>query len=146
NRGQVISTALPLALLTLGLALLKSILIASLFRATGSPLRDAARGGVVLMPTGEFAFVLLPLGTMAGLFNTEQAGLLSALAALTMLVASPLSILSERLLGRLRPADNERKEDFSDARGNVLIIGFGRFGQVIAQVLRTQGVEMTIID
>jgi voltage-gated potassium channel Kch len=37
-------------------------------------------------------------------------------------------------------------EDYSDARGNVLVIGFGRVGQVLAQVLLRRGVRLTIID
>ena len=40
----------------------------------------------------------------------------------------------------------QQADDFSDASGSVLIIGFGRFGQVVAQCLLSQGVDVTAID
>lgn len=146
DRRHVLDNALLLGALALALALIKPLAIAALLRLTGSPIRDAVRGGVTLMPAGEFAFVLLPLGASAGLLGAGQAGLLSALAALTMLLASPLGLLTEKLLARFKQDEAGREEDFSDATGKVLVIGFGRFGQVVAQVLRSQGVDMTIID
>lgn len=131
---------------TIGLSLGKSALIACLLRLTGSPLRDAVRAGFVLAPAGEFAFVLLPLAMGAHLLPGEAGGLLLAVAALTMLVGSPLASLADRLLQRAMPAAAEPDEDYSDARGVVLLIGFGRFGQIIAQLLRTAAVPVTIID
>ena len=55
-------------------------------------------------------------------------------------------IVGQLVLRRLEPARRRGTEDFADAHGRVLLIGFGRFGQVAAQVLRTQGVDVTIID
>jgi len=40
----------------------------------------------------------------------------------------------------------EMKEDYSDAGGGVLIIGFGRFGQIVAQPLFARGCDVTILD
>ncbi|MDQ0470419.1 monovalent cation:proton antiporter-2 (CPA2) family protein [Labrys wisconsinensis] len=135
-----------LAALAIGLAVVKSALVAGLFKLTGSPWRDAFRAGVVLSPAGEFAFVLIPLGRASGFLEAEQAGLLSALAATTMLIGPLVMVGSERLLKRFRPPDPTRDEDFSDAHGRVLMIGFGRFGQIVAQIMRTQEVDVTIID
>ena len=50
------------------------------------PRATALRGGLVLSPVGEFAFVLIPLGASLGLINAGQRGFLSALAAATMLI------------------------------------------------------------
>jgi voltage-gated potassium channel Kch len=49
------------------------------------------------------------------------------------------------LLAR-EPSAAEPDEDFSDARGSILIVGFGRVGQVTAQVLLRRGLKLTIID
>jgi len=104
------------------------------------------RAGVVLSPAGEFAFVLIPLGAASGFMTGEQAAFVSALAAMTMLFGPPLAVATERVLARLQPAAPVIDEDFSDAHGKVLVIGFGRFGQVVTQILRTSGAEITIID
>ena len=37
-------------------------------------------------------------------------------------------------------------DDFSDARGSVLVIGFGRFGQIVSQCLLAEGIDVTTID
>src|SRR5262249_58153960 len=42
--------------------------------------------------------------------------------------------------------DQQEPDDFSDARGSVLIIGFGRFGQIAAQCLLAEGIDVTTID
>jgi monovalent cation:proton antiporter-2 (CPA2) family protein len=150
--GMAIDGALVLARwptvlgLALGLVLFKALLVAALFHATGTPWRDAIRAGIVLAPAGEFAFVLIPLAAASGLLAREQSSLVGVLAAATMLIGPPLTIATERLMKHFRPSARTIVEDFSDADGAVLMIGFGRFGQVAAQVLRTYGTNVTIID
>jgi voltage-gated potassium channel Kch len=63
-----------------------------------------------------------------------------------MLFGPPLAALSERLIKRLYRETEPAPDDFSDARGSVLIIGFGRFGQVVSQFFLAQGMDVTIID
>ena len=63
-----------------------------------------------------------------------------------MLFGPPLAALSERLIKRLYREAEHAPDDFSDARGSVLIIGFGRFGQVVSQCFLAQHVDVTIID
>jgi CPA2 family monovalent cation:H+ antiporter-2 len=53
------------------------------------------------------------------------------------------------MLGRylLRPEyDDAIDEDFEGAGGNVLVVGFGRFGQILAQVLLARNVNATLLD
>ena len=50
-------------------------IVAVLFRIFGSPWREAVRGGALLAPAGEFAFVLLPLGGGLGLLTPPTAQL-----------------------------------------------------------------------
>ena len=73
----------------------------------------------------------------------EQATLLVALVTLSMALTPLLVALSPRLI---REAVREREESFDDAKGSVLIVGFGRFGQVVSQMLLLEGVEVTTID
>ena len=142
----VLSNLAALVALALGLAVVKSVVIAAIFKATGSQGRDALRAGIVLSPAGEFAFVLIPLGAASGFLSAGEAAFVSALAAMTMLFGPPLAVASELVFARLQPKAPAIEEDFSDAKGKVLVIGFGRFGQIVSQVLRTAGAEMTIID
>lgn len=137
---------LLLILLGPGIAILKAAMITAAFVATGSPWRDGVKAGFVLSPAGEFAFVLIPLAASLGFTDPSQAGLVSALAATTMIVGPPLAAAAEMAMRRIEPRQAFIAADFTDAQGKVLMIGFGRFGQVAAQILRTQGIDSTIID
>jgi monovalent cation:proton antiporter-2 (CPA2) family protein len=136
-----------LALATPAIVLGKTAVVTALFRATGSSWRDAARAGALLSPAGEFAFVLLPLAATLGVVGGATAQQATALAALTMLVGPVAAKVLDLVLERTRKSVPELPpEDFGDAKASVLVIGFGRFGQVIDQVLLAHGVDVTVID
>jgi monovalent cation:proton antiporter-2 (CPA2) family protein len=136
-----------LAIATPAIVIGKTAVVAALFRATGSSWRDAARAGALLSPAGEFTFVLLPLAVTLGLVGGPTAQQATALAALTMLVGPVAAKVLDLVLERTRkPAAELPPEDFGDANASVLVIGFGRFGQVIDQVLLAHGVDVTVID
>jgi CPA2 family monovalent cation:H+ antiporter-2 len=68
------------------------------------------------------------------------AGVVTVTMALT-----PFSVMLGRYLLK-KEGDDSIEEDFEGAGGNVLVIGFGRFGQILAQVLLAKNVNATILD
>jgi glutathione-regulated potassium-efflux system protein KefB len=60
------------------------------------------------------------------------------------MAATPLLVALTPLLVRQTPRG--REETFEGAKGSVLLIGFGRFGQIVSQLLLPEGVEVTAID
>jgi voltage-gated potassium channel Kch len=128
------------------ITLLKATVVWLLFRATCSHRGDALRAGSVLTGAGEFAFVLIPLGGSLGVLDASQASILTAVAAITMLLGPLVATLTDALLRRLAQPDKREPDDFSEARGAVLVIGFGRFGQIVSQCLLAEGVDVTTID
>jgi glutathione-regulated potassium-efflux system protein KefB len=54
--------------------------------------------------------------------------------------------LSEIVLERRAQRNEREADDFAGVRGSVLIIGFGRFGQIVSQCLLAEGVDVTAID
>ena len=124
---------------------LKAAIIYLLFRPTCGYRADAVRAASVLTAAGEFAFVLLPLGASLALLSAKEVSLVAAIAAITMLLGPLVATWTEKLIRR-RPQAERAAADFSDASGAVLIIGFGRFGQIVSQCFLTQGVDVTAID
>jgi monovalent cation:proton antiporter-2 (CPA2) family protein len=129
----------------------KLVLITGLARIFGSTWREGVRAGAVLSTAGEFAFVLLPLGISLGLLPTSPGQLVTALAALTMLfgpvAAKVLDVVLERFPApEAQPDSNTAATQQDDLSSRVLVIGFGRFGQVVNQVLLAQGIDVTVID
>lgn len=147
NINVVLSHLPPLLVGALAVAVVKCVVVYLVFRADNIQIADSLRAAVALMSAGEFAFVLFPLGLGTGILNREQADLLIALAALTMILGPLLFATLSRLLPRFtRPAEEPPADDFSDADGSVLVIGFGRFGQIVSQCLLAQDMSVTIID
>jgi CPA2 family monovalent cation:H+ antiporter-2/glutathione-regulated potassium-efflux system protein KefB len=129
------------------LVVLKIAIAASILRASCSSASEAIRAGALLSPAGEFSFVILPLAASLALLTKEQAALVTALAALTMLIGPIAAKLIEMRLAKHPPPEETMDEDFAGAgKGAVVIIGFGRFGQVVTQTMLTQKIDVTVID
>jgi monovalent cation:proton antiporter-2 (CPA2) family protein len=140
-----------LALAAPAVILAKTLIITALSRLFGASWSDGVRSGVLLCPAGEFAFVLVPVAAALGLMAPGEAQLITALAAITMLLGPVASTVLERMLGKWRggeaqpgPGDAQEQEGAFESR--VLVIGFGRFGQIVNQVLLAQGIGATVID
>lgn len=142
----VLDNALLLALAAPLLVLFKIAVAASILRASCSSLTEAIRAGALLSPAGEFAFVLLPLGVGLGLLNAQQGAIVTALAALSMLIGPVLAKLIDGWL--LARVEKETMEENFEGAGaaSVVVIGFGRFGQIVTQALLLQHIDVTVID
>jgi len=128
------------------ITLLKAFVVWALFRVTCAERGEALRAGSVLTGAGEFAFVLLPLGVLIGVLSPAQGSLLSAIAAITLLLGPPFASLTDALVRRLARQDDREADDFDGATGSVLVVGFGRFGQIVSQYLLAENVDVVIID
>ena len=94
---------------------------------------------------GEFAFVLYSSALAVGIIDGQANAILTAIVIISM-VLTPLAIA---VLRYLTPKDELTLEgvDIADGlTGSVLIIGFGRFGQIVSQPLLLRGVDVSIID
>ena len=100
----------------------------------------------LLCQAGEFGFVLFSFALAQGAILPETAAVLNAVIALSMAL-TPLLILAydKILLPRLGPAKTTG-ESPENNHHKVLVLGFGRVGQVAARLLHTQNIDTTIID
>ena len=119
--------------------------VARIFRASE---REAVERAVLFAQGGEFAFVLYAAALTAGVFDARISAAATAIVILSM-VLTPLTTL---VVGRLMPPvdpDPDGAEGVDRARNlreRVLIIGFGRFAQVVSQPLLARDVDVSIID
>ncbi|PLX36182.1 MAG: potassium transporter TrkA [Hyphomicrobiales bacterium] len=123
---------------------IKAVVIYILTRGFGSGHNDAMRSAMLLPQGGEFGFVLFAAALAAGIMSQQLSSTLAAIVTLSML-ATPFTVALSRKLIR-RPRKDEMEEDFEGAQGSVFIIGFGRFGQIVSQVLLARGIDVAIID
>ena len=114
-------------------------------RLTKADHREALERAVLMAQGGEFAFVLYSAATSVGILAGETNAVLTAVVILSM-VLTPLLMLALRAF---MPKDEQSLEGVEVAdglSGSVLIIGFGRFGQIASQPLLLRGVDVSIID
>ncbi|ODN71625.1 monovalent cation:proton antiporter-2 (CPA2) family protein [Methylobrevis pamukkalensis] len=152
--GMTLNLALLLDawLLVLGLALatlvVKGVILYVLSRLFGSSNADALLISATLPQGGEFAFVLYSAAVAGGIFNANLASLLAAVVVLTMILTPVITMAFDRVVTALRERGyaEEFVETFEDARARVVVIGFGRFGRMAAQMLEAEGIEITALD
>ncbi|QBX36286.1 potassium transporter [Brevundimonas sp. S30B] len=119
--------------------------IARLFKASN---REAIERAALFAQGGEFAFVLYAAALTAGLFDARTGAALTAIVILSMAL-TPLTTLLLRFLPEERGVSAEDADgvDAADGlKGRVLIIGFGRFAQVVSQPLLARDVDVSIIE
>ncbi|MGH6762475.1 MAG: monovalent cation:proton antiporter-2 (CPA2) family protein [Phyllobacterium sp.] len=117
-------------------------LVARLLR---SPHPEALQRAVVMAQGGEFAFVLYSSALAVGIIDGRDNAILTAVVILSM-VLTPLLIIGLRHLQPKRVQSLDGVDIAEELSGSVLIIGFGRFGQIVSQPLLLRGVDVSIID
>ncbi|WP_448135702.1 monovalent cation:proton antiporter-2 (CPA2) family protein [Stenotrophomonas rhizophila] len=127
------------------LMLAKGVCIYMVARIMGSDHRQALDRGVVMAQGGEFAFVLFSAAAAAGVIGVEVNANLTAIVVLSMAL-TPLFVLLHDKLMPDREVSLDGVEEADGLSGSVLMIGFGRFGQVASQSLLARDVDVTIID
>jgi glutathione-regulated potassium-efflux system protein KefB len=106
---------------------------------------QALERAVFMAQGGEFAFVLYAAATTAGIITGEQNAILTAIVILSM-VLTPLTIIGLKYIMPKAIEDTDGLDAPQDAEGHVLIIGFGRVGQVASQMVMAAGYKVSTID
>lgn len=129
----------------LAMMVVKGIAIYGVARFLKSSNHEALDRATLMAQGGEFAFVLYAAAAAEGVIDATANANFTAIVVLSM-VLTPLVVL---VLQRVKPesqVDTRGVEIAENLSGNVLLIGFGRFGQVVSQLLLARDVNVTIID
>ncbi|WP_334420714.1 monovalent cation:proton antiporter-2 (CPA2) family protein [Acinetobacter soli] len=124
----------------------KTLMIYIVARMTRSSHHEALDRGVLMAQGGEFAFVLFAAAASAQVIDATTKANLTAIVVLSMVFTPVLGILLKRFTQEKSQHSLDEVEVAKDLCGSVLLIGFGRFGQVTSQLLLARGVDVTIID
>ncbi len=137
-----------IALLVLGLLTLKFAVLLALARIFQLEPSQRFLLAFALAQGGEFAFVLCSFATQNGVLTPEIANLLIATVAVSMAAAPLLFTLNDRLVQpRYLSRIPERAPDQIDEHDHpVILAGVGRFGHIVARLLRANGIGTTVLD
>ncbi|MDO9382907.1 MAG: monovalent cation:proton antiporter-2 (CPA2) family protein [Hyphomicrobiaceae bacterium] len=145
NLRLIIDQPLLVATLVVGLVAIKSIVLFQVGRAHGLERRPARRLGMSLSQGGEFAFVLFATGVTAGVMARGTSDLLSVVVTLTM-AATPLLLAIDSWMDGRKPSPAPLYDALPDNDRHVVIAGFGRYGQIVARILRGKKIPFTALD
>lgn len=122
----------------------KGAVVYAVARLFGGSRRQALHRTSMFLQGGEFAFVLYAAATAGGVIDARENALFTTVVIFSMALTPLLMIAADRLLRS--EASMEDVETARDLSGRVLIIGFGRFGQIASQLLLSKGVNLAVID
>lgn len=108
---------------------------------------EAIERAVLMAQGGEFAFVLYSAAASQGILDSTVHANLTAIVVLSMVLTPLFLIIHDRLIvPRLKDHTNHRADDEILEHKPIIVIGMGRFGQIVADILLMSGRELTIID
>ncbi len=148
---DIILAAWPQVLgLAFALLIGKAIIAVLLCRVTGQSWEVALRAGTALAQAGEFAFVALAAAVLQDLVPLSLASFLAAIVGVTMAFSPLFFWIGRRAAQSLatppaaaREAIAEETEELHD---HVILAGYGRVGQTVAQLLASEGVAFVALD
>jgi CPA2 family monovalent cation:H+ antiporter-2 len=132
-----------------GALLLKALVTAGLLRAGGARAAVAAETGVLMASPSETTLVVLASASAAGLINAETASFWQIVTALGLTVTPLLAKLGKlagsRFAGRALGSEMDASLETAEP-GQVVILGFGRVGRMVADMLDAHGKDYLAID
>ncbi|MCA0175874.1 MAG: monovalent cation:proton antiporter-2 (CPA2) family protein [Proteobacteria bacterium] len=128
------------------LMLAKALCIYVVARLAKSSHSEAVDRAILMAQGGEFAFVLYDAAVRQGVIDGVVNANMTAVIVLSM-VFTPMVVALHKRFERVAAPDVSGLEAPEDLKGNVLVIGFGRMGQISTQAVLAQGgATISLID
>jgi monovalent cation:proton antiporter-2 (CPA2) family protein len=128
-----------------GVMAIKATVIALLARWRGLAWQRAFWPGLLLAQGGEFGFVLFAAAERGLLLSPDATDLFSAVVTVSMAATPLLIALVDWIAARREIVVELEGPEFAD-NAPAIIVGYGRFGQTVNQILAARGIPVTLID
>ena len=145
NLGLVLAQPLTLAALVVGLMGVKFGAVYAIARGFGQSHRHGLHLAAALAQGGEFAFILFGVMRESGVLAGTVAELLMLVVSLSMALTPLLYALAGRY-GRQASEDARPFDAVDQTEHQVVIAGFGRFGQITARILSALQIPFTALE
>ncbi|XP_071697736.1 K(+) efflux antiporter 2, chloroplastic-like [Rutidosis leptorrhynchoides] len=141
----------PVIMGSLGLLIVgKTIMVAAVGRLFGVSLISAIRVGLLLAPGGEFAFVAFGEAVNQGIMTPQLSSLLFLVVGISMALTPWLAAGGQLIASRFEQHDVRSllpdESETDDLQDHIIICGFGRVGQIIAQLLSERLIPFVALD
>ncbi|WP_417594069.1 monovalent cation:proton antiporter-2 (CPA2) family protein [Parasphingorhabdus sp.] len=130
----------------LALVAVKIAIIFGLGKLFGMDTNPALAMGMLLSQGGEFGFVLFSEAEKALLIEPEASSLFGAIITISMATTPFLMLLARRFSSGASKSSADLEDPSNAGRASVIVVGQGRFGQTVSQVLMAAKIPLTLID
>lgn len=137
----------PVFIIALALALMavKTLVITLLLHFKGGQTLDGLRLGLMLSQGGEFAFVVMGKASGLGLFSESVVNYCVLVVGVSMALTSPALMLFKFFTQKTKEESTDYDQNIA-SENDVIIAGFGRFGQIVGRILSANGQTFTALD
>ncbi|NCO04052.1 MAG: hypothetical protein GW903_07665 [Alphaproteobacteria bacterium] len=140
-----------LMLSVLGLLAIKGIIIYGLCRLWRIPNSAAMESAILLPQAGEFGLLVVGSAITFGILDNNVGQFMFLTIGLTMFLTPLMTPISQKIGLALHNKNNEELPEEEhppedDLRGHVVILGYGRMGQTVADILATEGIKNIAFD
>ncbi|OTA19478.1 putative cation:proton antiport protein [Xenorhabdus beddingii] len=148
DMGILLTHVFDVLLSVMGLVLIKGFTLYVIGRISGLRKSSCVQFSGVLSQGGEFAFVLFSAALGQGVLDQNQMSLLLVVVTLSMMTTPLLMQLIESMLARRYNEQDEPSEQsfVEDNNPQVILVGFGRFGQVVGRLLMANKIRITVLE
>jgi glutathione-regulated potassium-efflux system ancillary protein KefC len=146
--GVLMQSPGQMVFIVVGFLAVKALVIYALARQMKLPFQERPVFTLLLAQGGEFAFVVFQAAAGAHVFQAQTASLLIGAVAVSMLVSPLLLVaLDKFLLPRFADCGKPEMQEISEPQeAEIIVAGFGRYGQIVARVMLAQGIPCTVLD
>jgi glutathione-regulated potassium-efflux system ancillary protein KefC len=135
-----------MALIVFGFQVLKALSLWTIAPLLGVVPRERWLLAALLAQGGEFAFVVFGVARSARLLPGEWDARLTLAVALSMALTPVLVILYDKWVAASTRGPEREADAIEDTHPQVIIAGFGRFGQIVGRLLFASGIKATVLD
>lgn len=149
NLSEILAEPVRIFLSVIGLFVIKSLVTTGLARMFGFSWAQATEMGLLLGQGGEFAFVVVGLALGFGLLPESTAQFMLIVVGITMFLTPLVARLAHSVGAKIEArvqSTSEQEEIIPQLANHVIIVGYGRTGQLLAALCDQQQIEHIALD
>lgn len=128
----------------------KTSMIMALCRLFRFPLAPSIHAGLLLSQGGEFAFVVFVIAVQQHFLEVDLSQFLMTVVTFTMALTPMLATVGRNIKAHLYTKeilhDNKLRREVGDISKHVIVIGFSKFGRIVAYILRKRSVNYLVLE
>ncbi len=146
NLSLITAQAGPIFATVFALMLVKAAVLFGLGSRFGMTVAERVKLGLILSQGGEFGFVIFTAAVGSNVMPQSLADFLIVVVSLSMALTPLMMIAADKWIASTGNNKPPEYDQIDDDDSKVIIVSFGRFGQIVGRVLRSKNIGFTALE